>query len=306
VTDILSTVLPVLVTLLLGVICRKRSALSREGVNALKNVAVNIALPAVLLNAFATTRYTWADLVIPLIMFAVCVIAWLTGRVLGRAFRMKSRFVPFLTTGFEAGMLGYALFNMLYGAERTAEFARVDLGQVLFVFTAYKVLLGMDGQQKPTCKQLFRDMASSPIILAILSGVLIGATGLYEALVPSGVSAVFDACVGFIAAPTAVLILLAVGYDLDLSFIPWRDTLKAAALRLAVMLALGLALVPLANRFLPELRLNDALIVMLILPPPFVLPVFADDPEQRTYVSSVLTVSTLAAVVGFAVLAAIK
>ena len=40
-------------------------------------------------------------------------------------------------------MLGYALFNMLYGSARTAEFARIDLGQALFVFTLYKVLLGL-------------------------------------------------------------------------------------------------------------------------------------------------------------------
>jgi hypothetical protein len=38
---------------------------------------------------------------------------------------------------------------------------------------------------------------------------------------------------------------------------------------------------------------------------PFVLPVFADDPQQRVYVSSALTVSTLVAIAGFAVLAAV-
>ena len=40
-------------------------------------------------------------------------------------------------------------------------------------------------------------------------------------------------------------------------------------------------------------------------PPPFVLPVFADDPNQRVYISSALSASTLVAIVGFAVLAAI-
>jgi len=36
-----------------------------------------------------------------------------------------------------------------------------------------------------------------------------------------------------------------------------------------------------------------------------VLPVFADDPEQRVYVSSALSLSTLVAIAGFAVLAAV-
>ena len=45
--------------------------------------------------------------------------------------------------------------------------------------------------------------------------------------------------------------------------------------------------------------------VIFILPPPFVLPVFADEPDQRVYVSSALSVSTLIAIAGFAVFAAL-
>ena len=69
---VLQTVLPVLVMLGIGMLCRRKALISREGVNALKNVVVNITLPAVLLSAFATTRYTLMDLLIPLLMFLVC------------------------------------------------------------------------------------------------------------------------------------------------------------------------------------------------------------------------------------------
>ena len=36
---------------------------------------------------------------------------------------------------------------------------------------------------------------------------------------------------------------------------------------------------------------------------PFVLPVFADDEDQRVYIASALSLSTLVAVIGFGVLA---
>ena len=224
--EVVKTILPVVVMLAIGMLCRARKLISREGVNALKSVVVNIALPAVLLNAFATTRYTPMDVAIPLMMFGVCLAAWALGKVAARLLRMPSRFVPFLTTGFEAGMLGYALFEMLYGSARTAEFARVDLGQVLFVFTLYKVLLGLSGKERADLGALAKEMALSPIILAIACGVLLGATGLYQAMVPSGLAGLFDACVSFVAAPTGAIILLAIGYDLVLSDIPWAETLK--------------------------------------------------------------------------------
>ena len=305
--EVLRTVLPVALMLLIGMLCRARKLIGREGINALKNVAVNIALPAVLLKAFATTRYTFMDVAVPLMMFAVCLAAWELGRLGGRLLRLPSRFVPFLTTGFEAGMLGYALFTMLYGGGRVAEFARIDLGQVLFVFTLYKVLLGMEGRGRASLGGLLREMVLSPIIIAIAAGVLLGATGLYRALEPSGVSGIIDACTGFVAAPTSALILLAIGYDLVLGDIPWAATAKVVALRYGILLLLRLAFGGLLRRLWPDAAagLSAAVTVMFLLPPPFVLPVFADDADQRTYISSALSVSTLVAIAGFGVLAAL-
>ena len=288
-----------------GMLCRSRNMISREGINALKSVVVNITLPAVLLGAFATTRYTFMDVVIPLMMFLVCLAAWLMGKAAGKLLGLSSRFVPFLTTGFEAGMLGYALFEMLYGSARTAEFARIDLGQVLFVFTLYKILLGMEGKEKAKIGDLLKEMALSPIIVAIFAGVLLGATGLYQALVPSGISGVFDACTSFIAAPTSAIILLTIGYDLVFKDIPWASTGKVVALRFAIMMILRFVFLAIVTRLWPDAQLFAAVNVMFILPPPFVLPVFADDADQRVYVSSALSVSTLVAIAGFAVFAAL-
>ncbi len=306
ITEVLETILPVLIMLSVGMLLRSRNILSRESINGLKKVVVNITLPAVLLNAFATTTYTFMDVVVPVLMFLVCLAAWGMGYAAEKAFKLNSRFIPFLTTGFEAGMLGYALFNMLYGTERTADFARIDLGQVLFVFTLYKILLGIQGNEKTDMKQLLKEMVFSPIIIAILAGVLIGATGLYSALRPSGISGILDSCTSFFAAPTSAIILLTIGYDLVFNDIPWAAAGKAVTLRFVIMMILRFVMIGLLNVFFPSSDLTPALNVMFILPPPFVLPVFADDDDQRVYVSSVLSLATLLSVLGFTVLAVLR
>jgi len=303
--EILQTILPVVIVLAIGVILRRKHLLDRNGINALKNIVVNITLPAVLLSAFASTSYSPKDIFIPICMFAICLAAWALGRAAKKILHLKSRFVPFLTTGFEAGMLGYALFTMLYGSSRTAEFAIIDLGQVLFVFTVYKILLDRDSKEKTDGRKLLKEMLLSPIIIAIIIGVLIGATGLYHALEPSGVSRIFDACTDFISAPTSMIILLTIGYDLVFSDIPWKDTLRAVAVRLVIMIVLGAAFIGVLKLLWPETDLTAAVIVMFLLPPPFVLPVFADDADQRAYVSSVLSICTLVSILGFALLAVI-
>ncbi|MBQ7557272.1 MAG: hypothetical protein IJT00_04335 [Lachnospiraceae bacterium] len=302
--EVINTVLPVLLMLGAGIVCRRRSLISRDGVNALKNVAVNICLPAVMLNAFATMEYSIANVVITLMMFAVCVLGWAAGKLLNRFFNV-SPFLPFLTTGFEAGMLGYSLFALLYGNDRISAFACVDLGQVLFVFTLYKLLLSRETSEKADLGKLVSEMLKSPTIIAIIAGVILGTTGLYRALAPSGVRSVIDACTDFVSRPTAGIILIAIGYDLVLDNIPWISVLKTAASRIVIMLALRLLTGMVVTGLSQGEELIPALNMMFILPPPYVLPVFADDEKQRNYVSSSLSVITVITIAGFIVLAAL-
>lgn len=303
--EVLRIILPVIVMLMIGMLCRRKKLIGREGVDTLKKVAVDIGLPAVLLHTFASSEYTPATLAVPLVMFLVCVLAWALGRLLGPRLGMNSRFIPFLTTGFEAGMLGYSLFTLLYGSGRLADFARIDLGQVLFVFTLYKMLIGMGEKDRPSAGQLLKEMILSPIIPAIILGVLLGATGLYRAMEPSGAAAVLDACTDFVSAPVGALILLSIGYDLVLRDIPWRETLKASGLRLAIMAVLGLGVTALFRLLWPGQDWSRAIFLMFLLPPPYVLPVFSSDENQRVYLSSVLSVSTLITLAGFILLAVI-
>ena len=298
---VLETALPVFLTLAIGMLCRTKNMLTREGVAQMKSVAVNIALPAVLFSAFATAEYSRESIAIPLVIFAICCAALALGFLLVKAFRTSGKLTPFLFTGFEAGMLGYGLFALLFKGEPNSSFAIIDLGQVLFVFTVYKMLLCGRGNLKAA----LHDALVSPVLWAIVAGLLFGATGLYDALKPSGVSGVLDSIAGFIAAPTSVLILISIGYDLIPGEIRWRKTAAIVGLRVLIMGAmLGVAL--LVNLLLLGGAMHTgALVLMFILPPPYVLPVFADAGDERANISSALSVLTLLSIALFAVMSAV-
>ncbi len=298
---VLETALPVFVTLAIGMLCRSRSILTRDGVAQLKSVAVNIALPAVLFSAFATAEYSRESVAIPVVVFLLCCAALALGFAAVKLLKVQGRLTPFLFTGFEAGMLGYALFALLFKGESNSSFAIIDLGQVLFVFTLYKMLLCGRGNLKAA----LRDALVSPVLWAIIVGLLFGATGLYDALKPSGVSGILDSIASFIAAPTSALILISIGYDLVPGEIRWRKTAAIVGLRVVIMGAmLGMAL--LVNRCLLGGAMHTgALVLMFILPPPYVLPVFADAGDERANVSSALSVLTLLSIALFALMSAI-
>ncbi len=294
--SILQTALPVFLALGLGMLCRSRNFLSRDGVDALKKVVINITLPAVLLNAFASAEYTAATIAVPVVVFLLCCLALGLGYGLVKLFRVKGRLSPFIATGFEAGMIGYALFALLFPGESASKFAILDLGQTLFVFTLFKILLS----GKTDLKAIVKDMVTTPILWAVAAGVLLGATGLYDAMGSWGVRGILDGATDFISAPTGMIILLTVGYDLVLKEIPWRKTAGLIALRLVVMTVVLIAMIALNRTVLRGAMFEGAAVLMCILPPPYVIPVFADEPQERVQIASALSALTLITMVLFA------
>ncbi len=72
-----------------------------------------------------------------------------------------------------------------------------------------------------------------------------------------------------------------------------------------VIMAIVLALALLINRYVLNSAMHiGALVLLMTLPPPYVLPVFADAGDERANVSSALSVLTLLSLVIFAILTA--
>lgn len=295
---ILQTALPVLAALALGVLCRKLNFLTRDGVDTLKKVVVNLTLPAVVFAAFATAEYSLQTIAIPVLVFLLCCLGLVLGKVLARLLRLPGRVTPYLAGGFEAGMLGYALFSLLFPQESSARFAILDLGQTLFVFTLYKALLS-GGKET---KSLWKDIVNTPILWGTFAGLLVGATGLFGWMVQNGSAAVVTSLTDFLSAPTGMMILLAVGYDLDFAQIRWRETARFVVLRLAAMAILFAVLLLVNRTLLHGIIFEGAALLLFILPPPYVLPIFADEPSQRAQISSALSALTVVTLLLFAVM----
>ena len=292
----IQTALPVFLALALGMFCRSKKFLTRDGIDALKKVVINITLPFVLFNAFATAEYTLAALILPVTVFLLCCVALALGKLICKVFRVNSKLSAFLASGFEAGMLGYALFVLLFPDVPVSRFALLDIGQTLFVFTLYKILLS----GKTDLKAIGRDMVTSPILWAVFLGILTGATGLYAAMGRWGVVGIVDGVTSFISAPTGMIILLTVGYDLVIREIPWKSTAGMIAMRLFVVAVCYGILVLLNRTVFDGMIFEGAALLLMILPPPYVLPVFADEPSERVQISSALSALTLVTMLLFA------
>lgn len=303
---VVTTVLPVAVMIALGALARRTGLIAREGISALQALAMKVTLPAVLFGAFYRASYAPNVVLIVLLMFGCSLAAWGLGALAGRRISGASRYLPFLTTGFEAGMMGYALYAMLFGRDAVRWFAVLDLGQVIFVFTAYMAFLGArEGDGKPMGARLL-ELVRAPTIAAIAAGVLLGATGLGAALHASPLGEPVQAAVDFVAGPTGAVILFVIGYELNFSGFKWRAVGLTLGLRVAITALLGALMIGALRLLEPgNVHLLWAAALMFTLPPPYVLPIVSRDESAKPAITSTLSLATVWSLAIFTIMAAI-
>ena len=299
---VLEMVLPVIVMLFLGYLCRAKNLVTKEGLAGIKSVISNITLPVVLFKAFYTTDYSLRSVLGFVIIFTSCVLALLAGYALNR-FVAQSKLMPYLMSGFEVGMLGYALYGLLAGTDKLSYMASVDLGQVLFVYTVYLTLLKNATGQKTDVKGILLSMIKNPAFQGVAIGIIVGITGLGGFISASPVGGIFSEIIEMITLPTAGMILIIVGYELSMRRDLVGPVVKTIAFRVAVMAVLLCISAFIMFSILPfDKNLFMAMILLFSLPAPFIIPLYADVESEGVYISTTLSMNTLVTIFIFILL----
>ena len=302
--SILQMVLPVLLAFGLGYLCKRKNVFGEEGLKGLKAVVGKITLPAVLFYAYFTAEYTGRIALTFGTVFLSCVLGLLAGYFLRRFVKPFEKYLPFLLTEFEAGMLGYALFGLLY-AGQTHIFAMIDIGQTFCTFTVFLVALKAANGETKGMKALFKSLLRNVVLISMIIGALLGVTGVGKWAMATAAGPVIETLLQFLAAPTSMLILIIVGYELRFDKQLLGPVFKTVGLRLAVMLPLMVFSALLIFSIIPfEKELFVAMLLAYTLPAPFIIPLYATDPKHKAYISTTLSIQTLVALILFIGIAA--
>ena len=304
--EIVLSVLPVLSLFVLGHILQ-RIRFFREGtVQDIKKLVVSIALPCLLFLAFSQLQIQLKFLVVVLLVFGVCGLMILIGKILSRPLGIQSPYFSLMFGGFETGMLGYAIFISVYGIENIDKIAIIDLGQVLFVFFVLMALLirQRDGTQE--FGQLGRMFISSPVIIAIFLGIFVSLLKMaFGDFTEQRFYAYIIELATVLGNMTVPGICLVIGYELAVDFKTLSLSLKTIAFRTLLLLGFAVAINKLlfASILQLDVMYEYALLTMFILPPPFVIAVFMDekDRENQQYVVNTLSLSTVVSLVVFVI-----
>lgn len=299
---VLAGVLPVLMLIALGMVLRRFKVLDDSTVAGLKRLIVSVALPALLFTTFLNTKFAPGHGWVIAIVFGVClgllglgyVFAKLTG---------GSTYAPFLFTGFELGMVGFALFTAVYGTGQLPALGVLALGHEVFIWFVFVSLLRAVAHTQQSWTRTLRELITSPVIIAILLGLALNAAGLSELVSSGPLGAAVQETLKYLAAVIVPLVLLIVGYGTKLSWPGVRAALPLVATRLAIVVPLSLALGVWVFSGLLGLPViyQHALFTLMVLPPPYIVPLFmpAERAKDQTYANNVLSLYSLVSVVIF-------
>lgn len=298
---ILSKLLPVLLLILLGFILKRKEVISSGGTDLIKNLIVKVGLPSIFFLSFLRTKLDFSFIYIVAGMFILNILLLFFGKAAGRINRHNS-YTPFLFTGFEYGMFAIGVFGAAYGESSIGPIAVVDLGHELFIWFVYVTVLMTASKAKNSIKETLHSFVTSPIILAILLGILGNILGFDKIINRNDILSGVKTTMAMLGNLTAPLILITIGAGIHFSRQGMAFSLKVLAVRIPVVLIIyAVASRILLQGFGLPFAYAAGLYTLLIAPPPFIIPLFIPEDEdiQRAEITSVLTIFTLASLILF-------
>lgn len=304
IVDALASVLPVLLLFGLGALLARRGFLRPGTLEDMRRLVLYVTLPASLFLTFLRVSIEPRYLLVVIPVFIACVAVLLLGPFIGRVVRVRSPLLPFLLTGFEAGMLGYAIYGSVYGVDQLYRFAIVDIGQVTFVFFVLVTALGrLAPEMRRSLAQTTIAFARTPVIIAIAAGIVASALGLASLLDTTAPGGAALTTLRFLSAMTTPLITLVIGATTRISAGAIGLPLRTVAVRMAIWVGLALAFAAFVVNVLGlDPLFAAAIFTMAILPAPFVIPLYMPEgsaADDHDYVTSVLSLGTVATLVAF-------
>lgn len=304
-----SIVAPVLFMLILGMICKKTGMINQNGIEAIKKYITNFALPVTIFHAIATVDYGKRTIIIFILMLAVILVSFAVGFLLKHIIREPYRkYVPFLMTIYEGGMLAYPLYQNLCGSERMSQIAVLDIAGCFFGFSIYFGLLELaDSGSKISVKKLALNAVKSTSFIGLLSGLLLGLlfgiTGIMNAVLSLPVGEVYISVKEMITAPLSAMILLCVGYDFSFDKSRIGVCVTSVIMRFLLQGIMLFLIVLCLKPLNPDPYMLSAFVIYIMSPPSFCMTSFVKNEEASQYIATTTSLYCLITIAAYIVTA---
>lgn len=304
--DVLQIVMPVLVMIILGMLCRKWKILTGEGVANMKVLVTNVMLPVAIFHALATAEYNKETGILILIMLIMLIVSFSLGFVLKPFLKGKyQRYLPFMVSVYEGGLMAYPLYTSLCGSENLSHVAVLDIAGLLFGFSIYMGMLGqVEDGGKIDVKKLFSSAIRTPAFIASILGIIAGLSKIIIILLDSPFGGVYQSVENILTTSVTAIILLVVGYSMELNANLLKTCITTILLRMILQGVMMAGVLFAVHSLVGDSQIvNLAIITYMSSPATFSMQTFMKDEEGSAYVSTTNSMYCLVSILVYIILA---
>lgn len=304
VLSVARVIVPILVTIFLGILSRKKGLLTQAEAKGLQQFVLKFGLPCVVFRSCLTARIGLESLssmiLVLLVMFPSAL--W--------SFRARKKWFPYhnlpmLFSAQESGMIGIPLYLILFGNAEAYRIGVLDVTQAILAYPVIALLTANVGEN-PTPGQIVKKIFSSPLLIMSLLGLFLNFSGAGKWLNEIGIGALITESTGLLSQPVSVLMIFSIGYNFSMDRENRGVILKISAIHLGYFM-LGCGLIQGLLLLLPEVDAMTRWAVLLFcaLPASYLSPGLGRTEEEYTISSGVCSLLTVACLLVFCVMAAI-
>lgn len=304
--DVLQIVMPVLVMIILGMLCRKWKILTGEGVANMKVLVTNVMLPVAIFHALATAEYNKETGILILIMLIMLIVSFSLGFVLKPFLKGKyQRYLPFMVSVYEGGLMAYPLYTSLCGSENLSHVAVLDIAGLLFGFSIYMGMLGqVEDGGKIDVKKLFSSAIRTPAFIASVLGIIAGLSNIIIILLDSPFGGVYQSVENILTTSVTAIILLVVGYSMELNANLLKPCITTILIRMILQGVMMAGILFAVHSLVGDSQIvNLAIITYMSSPATFSMQTFMKDEEGSAYVSTTNSMYCLVSILVYIILA---
>ena len=304
--DVLQIVMPVLVMIILGMLCRKWKILTGEGVANMKVLVTNVMLPVAIFHALATAEYNKETGILILIMLIMLIVSFSLGFVLKPFLKGKyQRYLPFMVSVYEGGLMAYPLYTSLCGSENLSHVAVLDIAGLLFGFSIYMGMLGqVEDGGKIDVKKLFSSAIRTPAFIASVLGIIAGLSNIIIILLDSPFGGVYQSVENILTTSVTAIILLVVGYSMELNANLLKPCITTILIRMILQGVMMAGVLFAVHTLVWDSQIvNLAIITYMSSPATFSMQTFMKDEEGSAYVSTTNSMYCLVSILVYIILA---
>ena len=304
--DVLQIVMPVLVMIILGMLCRKWKILTGEGVANMKVLVTNVMLPVAIFHALATAEYNKETGILILIMLIMLIVSFSLGFVLKPFLKGKyQRYLPFMVSVYEGGLMAYPLYTSLCGGENLSHVAVLDIAGLLFGFSIYMGMLGqVEDGGKIDVKKLFSSAIRTPAFIASVLGIIAGLSKIIIILLDSPFGGVYQSVENILTTSVTAIILLVVGYSMELNANLLKPCITTIMIRMILQGVMMAGVLFAVHSLVGDSQIvNLAIITYMSSPATFSMQTFMKDEEGSAYVSTTNSMYCLVSILVYIILA---